>query len=269
LKSFNLFDKNFAHVRSEIGFDASCFEEPEHGSWTRGNMVWEGDTIFTDGSCFSWEVDEVITKRKIAWLMESTGVNPGIFADFHQVQHKFDVIASFLDPAAAKQFGFDMKKYVQCPLGGAWVKPNFKDAKKTKVCSLIASQKHSLPGQHLRHVIAKLGKNIDLFGRGYQPIKDKSIALDDYAFSVVIENVQVPGYFTEKLIDCMLRKTVPVYWGDPQVAVHFDKSGVLELSEIDNLSLQRYDSLVKIVNHNFEVALSLKSTDDNLFRTLG
>jgi hypothetical protein len=175
---------------------------------------------------------------------------------------------SFLDPAIADQFGFDMKKYIQCPLGGAWVKPNFRDAKKTKVCSLIASQKCLLPGQRLRHAIAESGKNIDLFGHRYQHIKDKSTALDDYAFSVVIENVQTSGYFTEKLIDCILRKTVPVYWGDPQVSFHFDKDGILELSEIDDLSLQRYDSLVKIVNHNFEVALSLKSTDDNIFKRL-
>jgi 23S rRNA pseudouridine1911/1915/1917 synthase len=45
LKEFNLFDNNFAHVRSEIGFDASCFEMPEHGVWTRDNMTWEGDTV--------------------------------------------------------------------------------------------------------------------------------------------------------------------------------------------------------------------------------
>jgi hypothetical protein len=268
LKEFNLFDNNFAHVRAELGFDASCFEMPEHGVWTRDNMTWEGDTVFTDNSCFSRQVDAVITKRKIAWLMESIGVNPGIFANFHQVQHKFDVIMSFLDPAIANHFGFDMKKYIQCPLGGAWVKPKFRDAKKTKVCSLIASQKCSLPGQCLRHVIAESGKNIDLFGHRYHSIKDKSIALDEYAFSVVIENVQVPGYFTEKLIDCILRKTVPVYWGDPQINKHFDKSGILELSEIDDLSLQRYDSLVKIVNHNFELAISLKSTDDNIFKKL-
>ena len=269
LKEFNLFDKNFAHVRAELGFDASCFEMPEHGVWSRDNMIWESDTVFTDNSCFLREVDVVITKRKIAWLMESIGVNPGVFANFHQVQHKFDVIMSFLDPAIANQFGFDMNKYVQCPLGGAWVKPRFEDPKKNKVCSLIASQKRSLPGQQLRHTIAASGKNIDLFGRGYQSVEDKSIALDDYAFSVVIENIQTPGYFTEKLIDCFLRKTIPVYWGDPQIDKHFDKSGILELSEIDNLNIQRYDTMSKVINHNFEVALSLKSTDDNIFKSLG
>lgn len=232
-------------------------------------MSWDGDTVFTDNSCFSSDVDHVLSGRKVAWLMESVGINPRIFSDFHCVQSKFDLIFSFLDTDTAISLGFDMNKYIQCPLGGAWVKPRFEDPKKSKVCSLIASQKRSLPGQQLRHTIAASGRNIDLFGHGYQSIEDKSIALDDYAFSVVIENIQTPGYFTEKLIDCMLRKTVPVYWGDTQIDTHFDKKGILELSEIDNLSMQRYDSLSKIINHNFEAALFFKSTDDNIFKKLG
>ena len=268
LKEFNLFDKNFAHVRAELGFDASCFQIPEHGRWVRENMSWDGDTVFTDNSCFSSDVGSILSGRKVAWLMESIGINPQIFACFHLIQSKFDLIFSFLDADTANYLGFDMNKYVQCPLGGAWVKPRFEDPKKNKVCSLIASQKRSLPGQQLRHTIAASGKNIDLFGRGYQSVEDKSIALDDYAFSVVIENVQTPGYFTEKIIDCMLRKTIPVYWGDPQIDKYFDKSGILELSEIDNLNIQRYDTMSKVINHNFEVALSLKSTDDNVFKRL-
>ena len=49
---------------------------------------------------------------------------------------------------------------------------------------------------------------------------------------VAVENVRRPGYFTEKLLDCFLLRTVPVYWGCPDLAAFgFDVDGVVFIDD--------------------------------------
>jgi len=42
----------------------------------------------------------------------------------------------------------------------------------------------------------------------------------------VIKNVQEADYFTEKLLDCMLCGTMPIYGGAPNIDEYFDPSGM-------------------------------------------
>lgn len=264
----NLFDQNFAHVKSSTGYDASCFVKPSRGEWVRNQMTWDGDTVFTDEMCFSNVVDYVKTNRKIAWLMESPGVKPYIYQNFHLIQDKFDKFLTFLDFETASSIGIRREKYVNCPLGGAWVEPEHQKKQKSKLCSLIASSKRELPGHRLRHEIARSYNFIDLYGEAYKKIDDKSEALSDYAFSIVIENVSISGYFTEKLIDCLLTRTIPIYYGDPKIEIIFEKNGILSMQDIVNLSFERYESMIEHVNKNFEIACRLKSSDDTVFKQL-
>ena len=264
----NLFDCNFSHVKSSIGFDSSCFTEPEHGKWVRDHMHWDGFTVFTDEYCFSNIVDQVKSPHKIAWLMESPGVKPWVYQNFHHIQSKFDKVFTFLNLDVAQSIGIQKEKYVHCPLGGAWVKPVSSNNVKTKLCSLIASEKNDLPGHKLRHQIANAYQNIDLYGRAYKSVSNKSEALNDYAFTICIENVMTPGYFTEKLIDCFLTKTVPVYYGDPDIGKFFDTNGILNIENIDCLTFEKYSTLIESINTNFDIALTLKSSDDNVFKEI-
>ena len=118
------------------------------------------------------------------------------------------------------------------PFGSTWVgiRPDL-DLSKTKMCSLIASSKRSQEGHALRHTIADWttaeGLDVDLLGGGYQPFVDKSDGLAPYRYSVVIENVREPNYFTEKLIDALLCQCVPIYWGCPNIGDFIDISGMI------------------------------------------
>jgi len=118
------------------------------------------------------------------------------------------------------------------PFGSTWV-PEWRDLEieKTKACSLIASAKHALEGHALRHEIADWANDegiaIDVMGGGYQPFHAKSDGLVPYRYSVVIENVRERHYFTEKLIDAILCKTVPIYWGCPNIGDYFDTKGMV------------------------------------------
>ncbi len=97
--------------------------------------------------------------------------------------------------------------------------------------SLIASSKNSTVGHRLRHRIAGWSKqtspDLKLFGTGYHRVEDKREAHDDYYFSVCIENSRTPGYFTEKLIDSFLCRSLPIYWGAPDIAHFFDPRGMI------------------------------------------
>lgn len=142
------------------------------------------------------------------------------------------------------------------PLGSTWVGDwRELDLTKTKACSLIASAKRSLEGHQLRHAIADhargTGLDVDVMGGGYQPFALKSDGLAPYRFSIVIENVREPNYFTEKLVDAVLCKTIPIYWGCPNLGDFIDTSGmILCESEADiraalnDLSPERYANLL-------------------------
>jgi len=103
--------------------------------------------------------------------------------------------------------------------------------KKTKTCSLIASNKQNLEGHRLRHRIANWLKTempeVDLLGRAYKPIELKEDGLAAYHYSIIIENNQEREYFTEKLLDCMLCNTMPIYWGCPNIADYFNTEGMI------------------------------------------
>jgi hypothetical protein len=64
-------------------------------------------------------------------------------------------------------------------------------------------------------------------GRGYRPFADKADGLAPYRYSIVIENLREPSYFTEKLVDALLCDTVPIYWGAPDIADFFDPAGII------------------------------------------
>ncbi len=102
---------------------------------------------------------------------------------------------------------------------------------KTKRISLIASNKRDTSGQRLRHNIvlwaAQNAPDLEALGRGYQPLVDKSDGHGPYIASVVIENSREPGYFTEKLIDSFLCRSVPIYWGAPDIEHFFDTRGMI------------------------------------------
>ncbi|KAJ1467477.1 hypothetical protein T484DRAFT_1921515 [Baffinella frigidus] len=87
---------------------------------------------------------------------------------------------------------------------------------------------------------------------------------DPYMSALVIENSQVDEYFTEKIIDCLLTGTVPIYWGAPSTLQHFDRDGIIFLQGEDlpgattralqSLDPALYQQMLPAVRRNFEKA---------------
>ena len=98
--------------------------------------------------------------------------------------------------------------------------------KKKKLLSAIVSSKQGLVGHRWRQEVASelksiLKDQIDIFGFGHKPLPDKSLGLDQYKYSLVIENMQHRNYWTEKLSDAFLGRTIPIYCGCPNIRDFF------------------------------------------------
>lgn len=145
------------------------------------------------------------------------------------------------------------------------------DVEKTRNISLIASKKRDLFGHRLRHMVADACHDkLDLYGHAYKHVPSKSEALLDYRFSVAIENSQFGGYFTEKILDCFINKTVPIYWGDPEIGRRFDAAGIIYCKDkeelihaVNTVGPEDYESRRAAIENNF--ASALKCTD---FKTM-
>jgi glycosyltransferase involved in cell wall biosynthesis len=151
----------------------------------------------------------------------------------------------------------------------------FKVYPKSKIVSAVVSNKTFLPGHIKRLEFIKSVKNkIDLFGRGMdKEIPSKLDALRDYMFSIAIENTSCDdNYFSEKIIECFLTGTIPIYHGCINIGEFFDKRGILcfetqdELNNIiDNLSKEKYYSMLEYANKNYEACYKWPLNNDMLY----
>jgi len=248
MREIPLKDSSFAHcVYSNNPMPPKTFSK--HIKWNRES----GDprhTVYTD-----YHVTEC--NGGIGWLLEPRELIPHIYSYVEGNTHKFKEIwshdAEFIEKV----------KGTFVPFGGCWIdEKDYGVHSKSKSFSIIASGKRQLPGHQLRHQIVQAGgSNIDVLGNGYKPIKDKIEGLRDYRYHFAIENCKKDFWFTEKLIDCLVTGTIPIYWGCPSISKFFNVDGFIifnDLQELkDKLKLctpSYYESKFSIIQENFNLA---------------
>jgi len=72
------------------------------------------------------------------------------------------------------------------------------------------------PGTVRRNTSSDAGPRFD---RGWR--RNKIAYQREFRFTIAFEAVEKPGYTTEKLLDALVAGTIPIYWGNPAVAVDF------------------------------------------------
>ena len=168
-------------------------------------------------------------KCKVDLLMSEPLIIHGkYYKNIWLLRHKFNYILCRHQHYAARY-----ANVIQFIVVESWVDGNqlpWPPAKKYN-CSLIASEKIHLVGQKLRHTvvdwISSVQADVHVMGRGYQPFELKQDGLLHYHYSVVIENVPEPDCFTEKLLDCMLCGTLPIYFGPKNIGHYFNLQGMI------------------------------------------
>lgn len=268
----NLFDSSFIHTENMFGYITSTdSRKPTKIKWINGQLKFDGITVFTD-KYIDYDFDQVESKIKIFWLLEPKAVMPYGYPKIIEIEDKFDYILTY-DTELLKR----NKKYLKYVVGQSRVyEPKIHN--KTKMFSMIASNKSFTPGHAFRHKISqKLTNkhNIDMWGSGYKSFESKIEPLSEYYFSVSVTNSKVDNYFTEILVDNFMLGTIPIFWGCPNINEYFDENGIIsfdsipELDEIlSKLTIQDYYDRIDSVKKNFEIAKNYISTDDMIAEIL-
>lgn len=132
--------------------------------------------------------------------------------------------------------------------------------KKFKV-SFIKSHKSYLEGHRLRSSVPGLFNNKKIEFLNLENIPIKYPLFEDSMFHIPIENTREVNYFTEKIIDCFMTKTIPIYWGCPNLDKFFNPKGYITFSTIDeldtiltNLTIEDYQNRLPYIEENYEKA---------------
>ena len=210
------------------------------------------------------------SKLNFACLSESRTINPRLYewceANVEYLEQSFELI--FTNDKSLLELSPKFKLVI-CS-AHPWVKQRG-IFEKTKLVSMIASNKSSCPEHELRkYVIDKFKGDIDLYGRGYLEIEDKSIGLADYYFSICMENLTYSNGYSEKITDCFATGTIPVYYGSPDIGEVFNEDGIIWLTEefsIDDLTPELYWSKIEAVRDNYQRAINFPIAEDWIYET--
>lgn len=74
---------------------------------------------------------------------------------------------------------------------------------------------------------------VEFYGRGINPIDDKWEVLANTKYAIAYENFQNDYYWTEKIIDCYLSYTMPIYYGCNTIDKFFPKNSYVHLDPSD------------------------------------
>lgn len=103
------------------------------------------------------------------------------------------------------------------------------------------------------------------------PVKD--VILENAMFHIAMENQCTANMFTEKLLDCFITKTVPVYYGCNNLSKFFNTNGVLQFYDAQQLSgiytklsADLYSSMLPAVEENY--ALAQQYTSKTVFERI-
>ena len=118
---------------------------------------------------------------------------------------------------------------------------------KTKLISVITSNKAFTKG-HLDRIefVEKLktyyGDRIDVFGSGYNDFEDKWDVLAPYKYHISIENSSQKYYWTEKISDCFLAETFPIYYGCTNLSDYFNEEA------FEQIDIHDFDAAIRIID---------------------
>ena len=169
-------------------------------------------------------------------------------------------------------------KSILLPFGTCWTKNENKN-KKFEVSFLMTSpHDEKMNGYVTRHALWQRKNEISIpknfFNSSRRPVEveegippignnenDKE-KLFDSMFSIAIENTKEENYFSEKIIDCLQSKTIPVYFGCPNIGDYFNTEGMI-LVENENdiinicnsLSPKYYENHKDIIEENYNKSI--------------
>jgi len=153
---------------------------------------------------------------------------------------------------------------------------------KTFEVSFLAGVKTLVEGHRFRQEIYKIGDQITIpkkwfhtlsdfdaddfakggIGRPGESWESKKICFNEPMFHVAVENVRHNNWYTEKIGEALCTKTVPIYWGAPNIGEFYDKRGIITFNTkeeliniVNNLTPELYYEMKPYIDYNYELAI--------------
>jgi len=148
--------------------------------------------------------------------------------------------------------------------------------------SFLSGAKKLIEGHKFRQEIFKIGNQINIPKKWFYTLDDfdqndfnnggtgrpnefwhsKKICFNESMFHVCIENTKQPNWFTEKISDAFNTKTIPIYWGCPNISdFGYDERGIIRfntadelISIVNNLTKDTYENMKSYIDYNYNVA---------------
>jgi hypothetical protein len=156
------------------------------------------------------------------------------------------------------------------PFGTSWVH-NYEFKEKKFQISHLTGHKSITEGHVMRQKIHykqnKIKSPIDFYISKYGGVEnfannkilgDKKEPLFDSKFHICIENSKQKNYFTEKIVDCFVTKTIPIYWDCPNIGDFFDLNGIITVNSVEeiisvcnNINEDMYGKMLNNIEKNF------------------
>lgn len=259
-QKINLIGGDFQHAKTSTLWKESKFFDWDFNSNRNALSVYVDRSI-------PMLLNSDRTNKKFGWMLESRSVVSGLYEyvlrNYEQLKEKSEFIITHHSDLVQKDPTF----FKWAPAYGTYI-DDIKQTDKTKLISMITSRK-MFTSNHIKRInfAEKNIDKIDVFGRGFKEINKKESALEDYCFSVAIENDSYNGYITEKILDCFATATIPIYEGAKDVGKYFDSSGIIDFQDFnyEDLSFELYYSKKEHILNNLEMVKKYSILDDWIY----
>lgn len=256
----------------------------QHVFWDRSNVklpihfYTHGDLFFTKSTA----------RKKFGLLMEPEVMIPQVYQRLYEnpdLMAEFDAVFThsekLLNKYSNAKLYLGQGAWYGTSVGGGELDFNVYQ-KKSKNVSMVSSDKVLLESHRRRIEIAKAVKAsgcVDTFGAfdGGTSIKVAE-ALADYRYSIVLENEISSYYFTEKILNCFVSMTIPIYAGALNIGEFFNVDGIIVIDkyaptdEIVDMIKKRctkelYEERLEAVIDNYNRVQKMLCVDDYIYET--
>lgn len=288
MKKFKLIDNTFSYIgESEFGSQNGFIainRTPENIQWvhegfgnhmnTFNNLSSDDETFYTE-NLIQLGLQDKVSSKKYAILLEPRWYNPmtaEIKRNPDPYVQAYDLI--FTHDRDLVNYNPDVFKFI---IAQGSIVEEFGLFEKSKLVSCIVSEKTMSDGHKLRLEIARQiqqSGQVDMYGKAFNYIKHKIDSLKDYMFSFAMENDYYNSYFTEKLHDCFLTGTIPIYLGAPDIGDYFNLDGMIIMEkdsegnitfDSEILTEEYYNNHIDAVKDNYYRALKHVTVEDYIY----
>jgi hypothetical protein len=220
-------------------------------------------------------------EHNILWLCEPNVIS-NLKSGLDRVANLYEVILTFDEDVLAKYNHAHM--HLQA---SSWITLKDYSPKEFNI-SMVIGNKMMASGhvvrQKLWHKQEKINNRkfyIGAFGHPentfncpmlYKGVKDPMFFSQ---FHIAIENCSIKNYFSEKIVDCFVSKTVPIYWGCKNIGDFFNEKGIIvfenaeeAIAKCNAITENTYNEMLPYVEENYLKAQEFTDWMKNLTHTI-